>query len=121
MHNLLKSKYDHFVGALVLVLVVPWLAPLFAAMAGKPFSPSDWTFFVAMMLFALAASTKRWMIGILNILTATVTIVAYAGQTDDVALPWWGTFLVFGSLAIFMIVQGFERHTIHLQGGEEFW
>lgn len=56
---MLKSKYDHFAGALVLVLAVPWLAPLFAAILGKPFSHDDWTFFVAMMLFGLAASTKR--------------------------------------------------------------
>ncbi len=118
---MLKSKYDHFAGALVLVLAVPWLAPLFAAILGKPFSHDDWTFFVAMMLFGLAASTKRWIIGILNILTATIAIVAYARQTDEITLPWWGTAFIFGSLIIFMIVQIFERHTVHLQGGEEFW
>lgn len=116
-----RSKYDHFFGALVLVLAVPWMAPLFAAILGKPFGPGDWTFFVAMMLFGLAASTKRWVIGVLNILTATIAIVTYARQTDHVGLPWWGTFFIFGSLIIFMAVQVFERHTVHLQGGEEFW
>ena len=114
-------KYDHFLGSLLLVLAVPWLAPLFAAMAGKAFDANDWTLFVSMMLFGLAASTKRWLIGLLNIFTATITIVAYARQPDDASLPWWGAAFIFGSLAIFMVVQAFERHTIHLQGGEEFW
>lgn len=112
---------QHFLGALVLVVGAPFLAPAFAALGNKAFSADDWTLFVTMMLFSLAASTKWWLAGVLNLISAAIMAAAYAGQTDNQAFPLWGSIGMAAILVAFILVQVFERHTTHIEGGEKFW
>lgn len=112
---------SRFALATVMVLGLPWIAPLFAWIGAKPFSAADWTLFAVMFMFALAASTKSALLGVLKMISGAVGAAIYARQPDGTGLPLTQFWLVFGPLLVFMLAQALERYKMHWERDEEFW
>lgn len=116
-----RVSQDHFMISLLLVLAAPWLAPLFAALGGKPFSAADWTLFAVMFQFSLAASTRSLVVGVIALISASVAAAIYAGQPDSSPLTPGRFGLVYVPLALFMLAQAVERYKMHWEREEPFW